>query len=357
MSIRVLVFLLGLMLAHYPASALEFRSGFTGGNCLTCSWVAAEGPIEDGDVERFLAFIQAEGLEHEKLLRLDSPGGDLRTALKLGEIIREKGMMIIVSRTLDEVPEGAGRVFQFSEPGTCASACVFVMMSGVSRLIQDGSRVGVHQFAPAHDRLGSTSVATSETQSIIALLQTYTERMGVDSSLLILASATPANDMQWLTLRQMEQTNLATFRTSLTLGQWALKPDGGSLTAEVWQQQLSGRQTVFILSCDALYVGFEESGNPASEVVRAIRYAEFRLEGGAARVPGRIVDVSSRDDFAFIALEGGSKIASLIRDSNDMLSLDLVIPRAMLGRFGGWVFQIPTTNIAEVMPHVLRSCR
>ena len=60
-------------------------------------------------------------------LVLRSPGGDLQTALLLGDMVRAWG-------TVTAVPAGA----------TCASACAVVWRSAAQRSAGEGARIGLH---------------------------------------------------------------------------------------------------------------------------------------------------------------------------------------------------------------------
>lgn len=98
------------------------------------------GEIRPEDVE---AMARAEGAfmaANVRLVLLDSPGGDLNSAMRIGRMIREVGARAIV-------PRGA----------ECFSACVFVLAAGTDRIV-DGT-VGIHRpyflVAPGGD-VGAT---------------------------------------------------------------------------------------------------------------------------------------------------------------------------------------------------------
>jgi hypothetical protein len=231
-----------------PANAIEFRTGYTGGNCSTCSWIAADGEITPGSAQKLIDFISANELEYEKLVVVNSLGGSVSAALELGTLIRRRGMHVIVGRTTDYEPEGAGRLFQSYDAGVCASACVFVLMGGEVREVADeNSLVGVHQFAPQADELGSIASTTSSTQSVVALLQAYAAEMGVNPAILTLASSTSPQDMTWLDAQVMEKFNLLTSRKYRSMANWSLQPSGSQLVATATQDQANGRTTILIL--------------------------------------------------------------------------------------------------------------
>lgn len=67
----------------------------------------------------------AEG-NNLRMLMLNSPGGDVQSALSIGRMVRALGMTVIV-------PPGA----------ECLSACVFILAAGVDRIPK--GRVGIHR--------------------------------------------------------------------------------------------------------------------------------------------------------------------------------------------------------------------
>lgn len=304
-------------------------------------------------------FIKANDLDRQNLIVINSPGGNVSTALDLGRLIRKRGMNIIVGRTSTSEPPGAGRSFQSYEAGICASACVFVLMAGVTRDIADeDSQVGVHQFAPMSDEVGSIKSATSSTQSVVAMLQTYAASMGVNPTILVLASTTRPEDMIWLTLKQMESLNLLTTRSFRTWADWALKPSRGVLMAVAVQEQSDGRTTSLLVDCRSLNVGFElPTSERVADIAASIRGARLTLDGMQASLPLTVANVSSDGRMIVVTFQGGPNILGAIVRSDNRLNIDVDLPRLYWEEFGGPTFDIPTSNIAEVAPHVLNTCK
>lgn len=342
-----------------PASALEFRQGYSGGNCSTCAWIAADGEIVDGDDEKLISFIRANDLDYQKLIVINSPGGNVSAALDLGRLIRSRGMRVIVGLTTEMEPEGAGRTFQAYDSGVCASACVFILMGGVSREIADtDSKVGVHQFAPVSDEMGSIQSTTSSTQSAVALLQAYALTMGVEPTVLTLASSTRPENMLWLEPEQMERLNLLTTRTYRRAAEWSLKPAGSALMAVATQEQTNGRITNFVVNCRSLLVGFEvPDNNRLAEIAESIQGAELTLDGSKARFPLTIVNVSVSGSMIVTRFQSQVDITEVIAKSGNQLNIDVDLPWVYMDEFGGPEFDIPTSNFAELQAHIRNSCR
>lgn len=353
-----LIMLLAACIAS-PASALEYRIGFSGGNCSTCAWIAADGEIGVGDAEKLMDFIRNNDLANQKLIVINSPGGNVSAALELGSVVRERGIRVIVGRTGDDEPEGANRTFQFYESGTCASACVFVLMGGVKReLADDDSQVGVHQFAPVSDAMSSIAATTSSAQSLLAILQQYAGGMGINPAVLTLAATTRPEEMLWLTPKQMEGLNLLTSRDYRQLANWALKPAGNLLIATASQEQANGRTTGLVVDCRFIHFGFQvPDSDRASEIAAAIRGGNLNADYMSSSMPLTMTDVSVRGRMILVSFQGGVRILDAIARANDRMNIEIDLPWVYMEEFGGPQFDIPTSNLAEVSSHVLNSCK
>ncbi|RVQ68748.1 hypothetical protein EKN06_00495 [Croceicoccus ponticola] len=340
-----------------PTWALNYSQGYTGGNCSTCSWIAADGEIAEGDAQSLLDYIKANKIDYEKLIMINSGGGNVAAAIELGKLIRQRGMRVTVARTTEEEPEGAGRTFQAYEGGTCASACVFVLMAGEVREIVEDSVVGVHQFAPTNDDFGSIASTTSSTQSIIAMLQAYAVAMGVNPAILTLASSISPDDMLWLEPQQMERLDLLTTRNYKNEAEWELRPAGSQLVARASQEQTNGRTTGLVVACRSLHVFFEVTSKQSDEIAKSIKGAEFTMDHTRWSLPLTIVDVAVRNDLIQVSFEGGPKVLEAIARANGSLNIDMDMPWVYYDEFGGFEHDIPTSNIEEMTPHIVSSCR
>ena len=192
-------FLFALMpnLAH--AEKMTFREAWTGGNCSTCAWVAAEGEITSQTPEDFERFISEFGPVRD--LVINSPGGDLMAGIALGQIVRRQGINTIVGATITE---------EFSEypksgidKGYCYSACSYVFFGGVDRHVDAGD-LGVHQFY-VKDGIDTSS---SDTQSIIGITLVYLKEMGISSESLISANMTAPEDIYTYSEQELANFNI-----------------------------------------------------------------------------------------------------------------------------------------------------
>jgi hypothetical protein len=129
------------------------------------------------------------------LVLLSSPGGNLDSALIMGEIIRSRGLATVVGTA-----DTSGRVTQ----SYCASACVLVYAGGKPRYGVEGSTLGVHRFTtslPGRDPVGDAQRTTG------AVLN-YMAKMGVSSAIVEAMSAT--RDVRWLNPTEALAMNLVT---------------------------------------------------------------------------------------------------------------------------------------------------
>ncbi|MFG1465693.1 hypothetical protein V5F77_22680 [Xanthobacter sp. DSM 24535] len=167
------------------------------GNALESADLAV-GMITPETPQAFAAF--ARDNPDGGMLQFVSPGGDLASAAKLGELIRKAGF----GTSLGEI---------------CVGACAYTILGGVKRymITQDpgaedqgdqfdrfegatGTRLGVHQF--------SFSGTTAYAQQIMGRLIDYTLSMGIDPRFLALAAKTPEGSPRWLTPDEMRAWNI-----------------------------------------------------------------------------------------------------------------------------------------------------
>jgi hypothetical protein len=122
----MLVFASAIALAALPVRAMEFNYVQKGHNIV----VGMFGRILPGDFDKFASFLQTiEGLGSITMFILDSPGGYIRDAGKISNIIQQSG-----------AATGVG------DNGKCLSACIllFTAASEGARYYMGNPFVGVH---------------------------------------------------------------------------------------------------------------------------------------------------------------------------------------------------------------------
>lgn len=83
------------------------------------------GTVVPGDLAKIVASVSVPG-DFPKYFTLDSPGGDLLEAMRIGQFIRETATGTVVAKE-------------------CSSACVFILVAGTSRTALDGALIGLHR--------------------------------------------------------------------------------------------------------------------------------------------------------------------------------------------------------------------
>ena len=148
--------------------------------------IYAEGPIVEGDTERFLAFVRSRNVEAADVV-LNSPGGSLVEGVKLGRAIRGLAFDTSIG-SISRGSEGEGE-------GICASACAYAFAGGVLRYLSaDRALLGLHQFASA----GGTGLSEGNAQFVSGMLVAYLTEMGVDANAFAVASSSEPDGMVWL---------------------------------------------------------------------------------------------------------------------------------------------------------------
>ena len=77
---------------------MDFIFVTTGGNCLTCNFLRADGIITQDTPNRFTEFVKKAKFNFDALdVHLNSGGGNLISGVRLGILFRELGVSTVVS--------------------------------------------------------------------------------------------------------------------------------------------------------------------------------------------------------------------------------------------------------------------
>lgn len=201
--------------------------------------ILATGEIDPEAPERLRSFLG--GYPHKPTIIFDSPGGSLKAGLQLGLLIREAGLSTRVAPEVrQELTPSADGITGFevlARDAGCYSACAFAFMGGVSRTIEQGGKLGVHQFYG-----GEGESAESSAQVVTAMLSQYVSGMGVGRDVLDVAGFTDSSTMTLISREDAITYNLDNQHPPLA--QWRLEPmEDGSL-AVVVDQQMAGSDRV-----------------------------------------------------------------------------------------------------------------
>ncbi len=204
----------GLCLASaHAANAMSFSLVQMGGeNCQPdCqSVIVASGEIELNSGEAFVRFIKSDvmGQKVASLIMMSSPGGNVVGSIKLGIAVRQLGFSIIVG----QVRSGS------FVTARCYSACAYTLAGGRSRIVPEGSEVGVHKAWTAttgqQDRVGGGTIdAQVRTEGFTPVLARYLQMMGVSGQLMALADGTPSTSIRVLSRTELSKLRVMTGAT------------------------------------------------------------------------------------------------------------------------------------------------
>ena len=113
------------------------------GNAWESCFIYFDGTITKGLADQFKDVLEnSEGPS----VYLNSPGGDLQEALKIGRLIRKAEKQTVIGSLAGvDTFEGTNRPMEFPESGRCESACAYAFMGGQERRLASG-RLGLHRF-------------------------------------------------------------------------------------------------------------------------------------------------------------------------------------------------------------------
>ena len=172
--------------------------------------IVFEGEIVEGDLERLQSMVQRYGYLR---IELNSPGGLLSEALKIGAFVRSAGLETHIPRD-----------------ATCASACVTIFAGGLLRTAHSNAKIGIHmgsavfneRFVDAMDNVikkygtGATPyvVAMFEEGAASAMLKQvyFILEAGVSLKLLELTTLVPHNEIYWMSMDDAISVNLINYR-------------------------------------------------------------------------------------------------------------------------------------------------
>lgn len=147
-------------------------------------WVRVDGAeIGDGFAERVIRELRANRAVG---LIINSPGGSVFEARKLGRYLRTQGLRTAVDRV-------------------CVSACIDVLAGGAERFATSSARLGVHQ-SMVPNRYSSHEGG----QLYVAESFRYLREMGVDPDVAIAAASIPHDKLLLIPLADALQTRLVT---------------------------------------------------------------------------------------------------------------------------------------------------
>jgi hypothetical protein len=168
--------LLTAMVAANPSNAMQFTRVASGNNVT----IHMSGEIDPGDADRFATFMQTlPATDHVVAFTLDSPGGVVGEAMKMGMTIVTNGAATVLPANV-----------------TCSSACFWLFAAGQHREMVASAQLGVHG--------ARNSNGTEATDGTVEMAR-FGHEIGIPDSIIVRLVTTPPNKMAWLTPRELTE--------------------------------------------------------------------------------------------------------------------------------------------------------
>jgi len=176
--------------------------------------IVADGEITDETPDEFMAFVGSRargGGDVRSIVLLNSPGGKVVAAMKLGRMFRAVGAAAIVARA-GEGPDGRVHIMA----GRCFSACVYALMGGRKRVVPTQSLVGIHRMFAMDGGIDPTGAHERQRRyddgGMRDALAKYSSDMGVSRDLINRAEQTSTDSIHILSPQEIARWRLGSSR-------------------------------------------------------------------------------------------------------------------------------------------------
>ena len=153
----------------------------------TNAHIQISGKIKKEDVSKIKSLLaqqymnlMASSPDGTPIVLLDSPGGDVKAALKIGRILRSISAWTIVN-----------------DGKSCSSACVFLFSAGVKRDIFGNGRLGLHSPRASYSEFAPLSKYEASDQ-IINICRNYMDQMGISNQVFSDMLQTPSQSVNFV---------------------------------------------------------------------------------------------------------------------------------------------------------------
>jgi hypothetical protein len=285
--------------------------------------IVAEGAFAPDTADTFKAFANEHAPGDGRwnmALYIRSPGGALGAALNMGYYLRARGMSVVAY-------------------DTCASACTYMLMGGVNRVVTREGRYGVHQFSFEVASLEPekpvfTAKDVEQHQNMVGELADYADSMGVDPRVVIVASRTPPSGMTFLTREQLVGYNVDNVPTDEPEGQ----SNGSVIIPGLTEQQIAGVSpdpTSDTSIFESLKVN-RPSAEPETSIFESLTIKPHALSSGIAMAIARRLVMAETQDLAGMEESLANSYAQNVEYNGHIMSGDAVVAekRRMVSSWG-----------------------
>ncbi len=175
--------------------------------------IVASGQITNSSPQEFVNFLKAvpDISRIRSAVMLNSPGGNVVGALVLGLVWKEMNIAAYVAQPVSD-SSGVSRQLR---PGRCFSACAYALLGARSRVIPEGSQVGIHRMhvfqAPRDPAEGGfQSPYVFAPNNHVEVLRRYVATVGASPRVVDLAEAVGPESIKILTADEMRALKVST---------------------------------------------------------------------------------------------------------------------------------------------------
>lgn len=301
------------------------------------------GPIEDGDADKLDAMVASlpKGRDNFLLVALNSPGGNLAEGLRMAAILQAAEMQVVT----DVIGFGG-------TAADCASACSLVYLGGTYRYLQEGSRLGLHQFAFVADEIAVKSETTRQVQNMAASITDLLSRAHVDPGFFTLMGQTAPEDINWVDAETLRQLNVLNRERAYQENDFDLQD--GQLSLVMTSVGMYGIHRLTVNCEDGTLFFLSETGIPETETavktgMRGEQIAseyEFRILVEGYRTPRAENLVQSFNESIVSSSFGLNEIALSVLSTAQAMDVRLVTES---GVFLGSKFDLRDGRLSELI--------
>ncbi len=177
-------------------------------NCVDV--ITADGEINNDTAAQFVTFLadNVHDQDLRPLVLIESPGGTVLGAMKLGAVFRKLGAAVMVAGARGTESSRALHLV----PADCLSACVYAFMGGKRRLIPPVSRLGIHRMVV--DTRSTDFFGNEEGERVygspafVSALADYTKTMGVSPVVIAYAEQIAPEQIHILSRNEIRRWHL-----------------------------------------------------------------------------------------------------------------------------------------------------
>jgi len=177
-----------IIIAFLLSLTCSFSNAMLVGKVQGDSYISLNGEITKGDLEKWI--IPTFKNDKNKTIQLNSTGGDVEEAMKIGRYFKQNEFTVIVEKT-------------------CYSSCVFLLAGGVYRTVYPGSNVGIHRaYFGSIDKALTSNQIRNLREKINSDLKKYLEEMDINPSLIDAMNSYPPESMKILSYDELNNFRL-----------------------------------------------------------------------------------------------------------------------------------------------------